>query len=35
MEVAPFSSAEIERKKSVFRMEIAVNGRANLMPNSG
>ena len=34
-EVAPFSSAEIGIKNSVFRMEVAVNGRANLMPNSG
>ena len=33
-EVAPFSSAEIGIRKSVFRTEIAMNAWANLMPNS-
>ena len=34
-EVAPFSSAEIGIKNLVLRTEVAVNGQANLMPNSG
>ena len=34
-EVAPFSSAEIGIKNLVLKTEVAVNGRANLMPNSG
>ena len=34
-EVAPFSSAEIGIKNLVLRTEVAVNGRANPMPNSG
>ena len=33
-EVAPFSSAEIGINNLVYRTEVAVNGRANLMPNS-
>ena len=34
-EVAPFSSADIGIKNLVFRTEVTMNGRANLMPNSG
>ena len=32
LEVVPFSSEEIGIKNSVFRMEVAVRGRADLMP---
>ena len=34
-EVAPFLSAEIGIRKSVFRTEVTMNRQANLMPNSG
>ena len=34
-EVVPFSSPEIEKKEISFATEVAVNGRANLMHNSG
>ena len=32
-EVAPFSSEEIGIKNSLFRTEVTVRGRADLMPN--
>ena len=34
-EVPPFSSAEMGIKNSVLKTEVAVTGRANLMPNPG
>ena len=33
-EVVPFSSEEIGIKNSVFRTEVAVKGRADLMPKT-